>query len=737
MSEQQNKVVIKHLTPEPLDDDGINCAGWIAELSKVFVSSGGIAAVVGKKHCKHCLVHDLEHRRWYHYQLPIEWWSWALARDSARLWGLVGGGKLAMLDLRSGEWIAFQHHINYESVLYAEDDVVIAQCRSIFAIDMLRLENDSLQRIVRIPLKLDFIPTAISSTFLPEENQFIVLGRQFRRYVLWRLNWNGESDLILDVEGYYPSFLFPFFVALDKEGKNLIYADLRENPVKPRYVNLDLCLNHGQPGFSADWRLHDVSAFVFDNSLIVVLGSEYPYDGQSAIIRLEKEKEPEIRTKKIDGIQFKSNLCLLGRFLILGGEWVYDLVARQEMPGLPWSTLLHQAIQDEVERQQAAGATITPMLTQAQESSDIDALKVFLRASQYRLAEIEGKLLGKAISSSQHSAIFLLDRVPSVYWLPRDTDQLRYLLPESAYGWTSVTFDEQERIWACDRFGWHITVVHPDQQEGQGFVLPRYLSSGVEAIAAYDNIVALASSDELVVYHHDEAEGCLKEMLRWKSKNDIRGIKPDVEERGLWVTISSDSLDVLEYLPLNGEVSAPRKVEETNQVIHILGDWPERVYFAYIDRKRRVLHYTLNPKEGWHQVSLRNLVQAGSSYPNLVSMSSDGDAIFVLLDDNDAYPLVRLQSGNAELISAFEGKYNSIQFARWGDWLVLYSDEPLVFKRAYANRAERTELPENKGILFFHLPTNRFYTKPFTYAITDALRRMLSSGARGFLKSPL
>ncbi|MEM1964477.1 MAG: hypothetical protein QW094_08440, partial [Candidatus Caldarchaeum sp.] len=80
---------------------------------------------------------------------------------------------------------------------------------------------------------------------------------------------------------------------------------------------------------------------------------------------------------------------------------------------------------------------------------------------------------------------------------------------------------------------------------------------------------------------------------------------------------------------------------------------------------------------------------------------------------------------------------NSIQFVRWGDWLVLYSKEPLVFAQAYANRAEITELPENKGILFFHLPTNQFYTKPFTYAITDALRRMLSSGARGFLKSPL
>ncbi|MEM4234959.1 MAG: hypothetical protein QXU75_07405, partial [Candidatus Methanomethylicaceae archaeon] len=153
-----------------------------------------------------------------------------------------------------------------------------------------------------------------------------------------------------------------------------------------------------------------------------------------------------------------------------------------------------------------------------------------------------------------------------------------------------------------------------------------------------------------------------------------------------------------------------------------------------------VLHYTLNPKEGWHQVPLRNLVQKRSSYsyPHPASMSSDGDTIFVLVDAEDACLLVRLQSGNAELISAFERKSNSIQFARWGDWLVLYSDEPLVFAQAYANHAERKELPENKGILFFHLPTNQFYAKPHQpYAITDALRRMLSSGARGFLKSPL
>ncbi|MEM4203277.1 MAG: hypothetical protein QXS54_04325 [Candidatus Methanomethylicaceae archaeon] len=740
-NQQQNKVVIKHLTPELLDDDALNRADWIVELDKVFVSSGGIAAVVGDGHC---LVHDLEHRRWYHYQLPIERWSsWALARDSARLWGIVIYGKLARLDLRSGEWITFQHHINYKSILYAEDDAVIAQCEDILAIDVLRLENDSLQRIVRIPLKFDFIPSEISSVFLPEENQFIVLGGMSDRHALWRLNWNGESDLILDVEGCYPSFRFPFFVMLDEKKESLIYADLRGDSVKPRYVNLDLldlCLKHEQPGFSAGWRLHSASAFVFDNSLIVVLRLEYPYE-QSAIIRLGKEKEPEIETKKFDGIS--SNSCLLGRFLTLGGEWMYDLVAHQEVRGLPWSTLLRQAIQDEVERQQAAGATITPMLTQAQERSDIDALKIFLRTSQYRLAQIEGKLLVEAISSSRHSAIFFLPKVPRVHWLPRGTDQLRHLLPEVKDKWFRVTFDEQERIWACDPYGEYIVVVHPDGQEGRGFVVPHCLSSRVEAIAACDNTVALANFYELVVYHHDQAEGMLKEMLRWRSKNHISGIKPDVEEQGLWVVTHTGSSQryVLKYLPLNGKVSAPRKVEELNQLIdiHILGDWPEKVYFAYIDYKEHVLHYTLNPKEGWHQVSLRNLVQAGSSYPNLVSMSSDGDVIFVLVYTYDTYFLVRLQSGNAELISAFERKHdsNSIQFAHWSDCLVLYSGESLVFAQAYANRAEITELPENKGVLFFHLPTNRFYTKPFTYAITDALRRMLSSGARGFLKSPL
>ncbi|MEM4203480.1 MAG: hypothetical protein QXS54_05355 [Candidatus Methanomethylicaceae archaeon] len=745
-NQQQNKVVIKHLTPELLDDDALNRADWIAALRKVVVNSGGIAAVVGEEHC---LVHDLEHRRWYHYQLPRWWWSWALARDSTRLWGLVSDGQLARLDLRSGEWIAFQHRIDYESILYAEDDVVIAQGKDILSIDVLRLENDGLQRTVRIPLKFDFIPSKISSAFLPEENQFITLGNIFDRHTLWRLNWNGELDLILDldVEGHYPSLRFPFFVVLDNKGENLVYADLRENPVKPRYVNFDSCFKHGSSAYY--WY----KAFVFDNSLIVALSLDERK--RLAIIRLGEEEKPEILYDKCKSEEFKNtfsvpDLCLLGRFLTSGSErWVYDLVARRASRDVPWSTLLRQVIQDEVERQQAAGTTTTPIRTQAQESSDIDSLKLFLRASQYRIAEIEGKSLKGAISSSRHSAIFFLPKVPSVYWLPRGTDQLRHLLPEFKYGQVSVTFDEQDRIWACDRFGEYIAVVHPDQQEGQGFVLPERFSSKVKAIAVCDNTIAVANRNELVVYHHDEAEGMLKEMLRWESKNDIRGIKPDVEERGLWVvTFIYDSYRyALEYLPLNGEVSAPRKVKETNQLIHILGDWPERVYFAYIDDnddKEHVLHYTLNPKEGWHQVPLQNLVQKRSSYrypyykhPHPVSMSSNGDLIFVLVYAYDDYLLVRLQSGNAELISAFETEYNSVQFARWGDWLVLYSEKPLVFKQAYADRAERTELPENKGILFFHLPTSQFYTEPFTYAITGALRRMLSSGARGFLKSPL
>ncbi|MEM4203278.1 MAG: hypothetical protein QXS54_04330 [Candidatus Methanomethylicaceae archaeon] len=740
MSELQNKVVIEHLIPELLDDDGINRADWIAQLHKVVVSSGGIAAVVGDGHC---LVHDLEHRRWCHYQLPEEWWSsWALARDSACLWGIVSDGQLAMLDLRSGEWFAFQHRIDYRSILYAEDDVVIAQCKDILAIDVLRLENDGLQRIVRIPLKLDFIPSKIASAFLPGENQFIVLGIRSHQYALWRLDWNGESNLVLDVEGEYEGLYWllypPFFVMLDKEKKNLIYADLRENPMKPRYVNFDSCFKHG----SSVYYWH--KAFVFDNSLIVALS----LDERLAIIRLGDKEKPEILYDKRKYEEFKSTffdsiLCLLGRFLTLERErWVYDLVARRASRDVPWSTLLRQAIQDEVERQQAAGTTTTPIRTQAQERSDIDALKVFLHTSQYRLSEIEGDSLKNAISSSQYSTIFFLPKVPSVYWLPRGTDQPRHLLPEVKDRWASVTFDEQERIWICEEYGRYIAVVHPDQQEGQGFVVPHRWSFQVRAIAACDDTIAVAGSGELVVYHHDEAEGCLKEMLRWRSEGEIIGIKPDVEGRGLWVvTFTYDSYRyALEYLPLNGKVSAPRKVEEINKSIRILGDWPEKVYFAYIDDKEHVLRYTLNPKEGWHQVPLRNLVQAGNSYSYYpVSMSSDGDVVFVLVYTYDAYFLVRLQSGNAELISAFERKHysNSIRFARWGDCLVLYSDEPLVFKRAYADRAKVTELPENKGILFFHLPTNRFYTKLFTYTITDALRRMLSSGARGFLKSPL
>lgn len=107
---------------------------------------------------------------------------------------------------------------------------------------------------------------------------------------------------------------------------------------------------------------------------------------------------------------FGSRLRLLGRFLTLNGKWIYDLVTQQQMCDLPWSVLLHQAIQHEAEQQRSACITTALTLTtliQSQESSDSDVFKVLLRPSLYRVAEVanQANYFGVPIFSSWRSSL--------------------------------------------------------------------------------------------------------------------------------------------------------------------------------------------------------------------------------------------------------------------------------------------------------------------------------------------
>ncbi|MEM4203069.1 MAG: hypothetical protein QXS54_03265, partial [Candidatus Methanomethylicaceae archaeon] len=531
-------------------------------------------------------------------------------------------------------------------------------------------------------------------------------------------------------------------------------------------------------GLKPEWGkvlfLNWFEAFAFDNSLIVALTMShkgYDNDRRFALIRLREGEEFDVLyecrpyEQKVFFHPFaRFAFRLLGRFLTLGGEWVYDLATRQEVRNMPWSALLHQAIQDETKQQQVVRTTAMPMLTQAQESSDIDAFKVFLDTSPFGISELveqvanQESLSERAISSSRHSSLFVRHITPTTDFLPqarrslavrlairhttpmptvmptmhllsKGTDQLKCLLPEPKHGWERATFDEQERVWACDTFGQHVVVVDPDKQEGRGLIASSDFSSEVEAIAVHDNNLAMASRDELAVYRYED--GLLKERLFWKSKNrsEILGIKPDTKKRGLWVVTrhySSPSCE-LWYLPLNEKISAPEKVGQVNHRIHTLGDWPEKVYFVYTDDIERTLHYTSDPREGWRKVSLQSVVRERDDLIAPASLSSNDGSMFTLLNTRDATLLVRLHTDKAELISAFKGRP---KFARWGDWLVLYSKRPLAFAQDYADRAKVTALPENKRTLFFHLDRNQIYEKPIVpYAVTDMLHKF-STGLR-------
>lgn len=103
----------------------------------------------------------------------------------------------------------FHHRIDYRSILYAEEDIVIAQNADILAIDVLKLDGDRLLRIKNVPLTPSFIPETLTSAFLPEENQFVFVANRSLRCELWRLDWNEQAKRILNIKGFNPLLRFP------------------------------------------------------------------------------------------------------------------------------------------------------------------------------------------------------------------------------------------------------------------------------------------------------------------------------------------------------------------------------------------------------------------------------------------------------------------------------------------------------------------------------------------------
>lgn len=770
------------LKPEWLNDNKVNKVDWISMLRKVVVGAGGISAVVGGHHC---LVHDPEHYHWRYYHLLKHGLDWALDRDSTRLWIIVGGGNLATLDLRSGKWTEFQHCTAYGSILYAEEDAVIVQCQNVFAIDVLRLQKDNLQRIKSIPIfrtkshmENDSVPR-VSSTFWSEGNQFIILEDLHPRQKLWKLSWDGRSEEILDFRASFFEFgfKFPFLVTLDPDPSSrprLIYADLRKNPLALKHVDSSL-----RPEWKwwRSWMLDKI--FVFDNDPIVALRLERSDEEIAALLRLGEQ--PEVlyeRERRLYKSEASSSwwklwkayrLRQLGQFLLLGDEWVYDLVAREEKK-MPWSALLRQAICGEVELQQRQNVTkVLSTLTSEDELSDPSTFKASLYPLSIHIAEANDRrirLQDPLSSSSGHSSLgakLVSSGFPKLHLLLKGDEQLKYLLPEPEPGWAIATFDEQERLWVCDSCGRYIAVVHPDREEACNLVLPTSSYSDSHSdeyadpslyrkanfIAAYNNRVAIAYYHDLFIYRYEQKS--LKELLQWKSNNDIIGIKPSIENEGWWiVTYVSDKRSCeLIHLSLNKRAAVSEKVAEVAYRVRILGDWPNKLYLVYATEHD--LSYALDPRNDWHKVSLWNILKQENhlttplvettSLVEPVAMHENDDSVFFLLraTNEKVSFLVRLQADRPELISAFdlESWSTKISFAYWNNWLVLFSDSPIVFASAYAGRAEIEKLPQNKGMLFFDLRTNQFYARPQTpyAAITNALRRMLASKDTGFLSS--
>lgn len=777
------------LVAKQLDDETLNHKEWLWKLRRLHVTSQeSLAAVVGNEHC---LMFD---GQWYYYRLPKKTISWAMGNDSKYLWSLDESNKLAVIDLGNGEWMRFESNFTYADLIYAEGDVVAASFSNLQAIDVLKLTSGgSIARVASLAIESlsqfnnisDLEKCILNCSFVPERERFFVLNRYaesrdapLKYYVLESVSIDGKTEVVLELPGINALVRPPFVVILCGTGDTLMYADLREDTVEQKWQTLNF--NPELDKFS--WKIDN--AFALDDDLIISLSARQVPKWR--LLRLGQKPEILYEAKSTPSVY-----RMLGS-LFISDNFVFNCISQKKEGEKLSSGLLRQAIQDAVKRQQKIPSVrLLHKMSQNAASNDVDHLRFALHKSPLSTEELAA-LVEKAnysdfVSSARGEMVFSGSDL--VHLITQHNEQLKLLLPmqQSRSPWKKFTFDEQERVWICDEKGHHVAVISPKQREAQVFALNsnRFTFDKLDQISEiyikklygsslvnnlYVSHIA-AYADTLVTVHrfkqarHREIAlltFCLLSFHRYDGKSleeiaciqhpGVIAVKPDREGKGWWLLQQNyrGKLSFLETQTMNNEtvMSFPDYT-----VPALLGDWPEKVYFAYLDKDENEnysLCYTLDPREGWCKVPLHDIFGMHVQkylYPSIVSMHSLNGSVFALLSvrsdkSPEAWLLICLQSGYAELIAAFtkdkptyfveDEDRNEITLARWRDMLVLRKAQPFIVSSGYASEPMITKLPNNTGVLFYKPDMDYFSSKPIiTHSITETLHKMIKRTSFG------
>lgn len=757
VSKLQNMDVIS-LEPKQLTDKEIDSRCWTRDLLKVLVSKdegANVGVIVGSDYCLVC--DTAKDSSWQYYQFPTFVEDCTIRHSHKHLWLVTRFGKLVTLDLHSNQWMRFKHNMHYDRILYADkNNVVVKSENVVYIIDAIRLQEDRLERIDSFsPVSFDSENKSFHITFLPEKNRFLVLehrvlessGNIVKEVALSSMGWDSQAEEVLSVSVVDGGgkLLFPFFVAFDKDKKELIYADLRQELIELKRQQLSLASTQTH----SLWSLFD--AFILDDELFVIVRESDFW----ALAKLEQCFKVLYKSKSQDLWRHIS-----GRFLSLDSHGsILDVVSQKVTHDLPQSMLLRQLIQDEVERQKNQAYITKPLkLLPAVRGGavvpNLDVFKVALRPSPFQIKEAaQEHLLDSVSSTTGNVAIFLKDKV---HLLLADDLRFKYTVPGR---WTKVTFDEQGRAWLCNDIGRYIALMTPETQEGHVFVtlgleLNKDVSKlSVTNIAAYDNNLILTRDDKsLTVYHYDGEllkEKWSLEKGKEKIEGVITGIKPDTARKtgaasnGWWILAKDWEKSRLIYL--DNEKDSLQTIIQFRGELKLLGDRPEQVYLVYLDNMCH-LYYTLDPYGKWWHVPLHDVLGIRNPqqdhFMKPISLHSVGDEIFILVEHrnqkNNSLLFMRVQADSAQLISAFHLSRPQVVSMHWGNWIVLHSNSPFAFNSAYATQSQVTDLPESEKMLFFFPYTGHFCTAPYApYSIAKALYRSLASGTKRYPKFSL
>ncbi|MEM4203678.1 MAG: hypothetical protein QXS54_06380 [Candidatus Methanomethylicaceae archaeon] len=693
------------------------------------------------------IVHDPnKESHWYYCEtLAITASNWAMARDGSWLWLIKRGGMLSCFDIDEQRLQEFSHVMPYEKILYAEENKAVVLRRDMPAIDVVELRRDHLKRTASVSFETHGLVEDIG--FLLERNRFFFLEHHWfesrEHYVLCALDWNGQTEVLLDVRNANVKLRLPFAVVLDKSSNTLMYMDLREETARPEQTKWRLNPKWAE----STWRLNDV--FVFNNELFVKLSAT----AREVLIHLGQH--PEVVFKKQVGSLF---LNQLGRFLVgsidrydeygneLREQLVYDLTAQRRTSNISCSALLRQVFQDERERRKSlAHVKLQLPVPGEKETSNLDTFRISLRPMPSHTTQVVFDTFRIFDSSSSTRGDLALFAGNKVWLLRRDMDHAQYILPNTnneptyhlAGKWSSITFDEQDRLWVCDAGTRYVAFIPRDGQEGLGFALRSQEPSvsDINSISAYADHIALISRSMyrnhfLTIYHFNKQS--LRTVFSWESQRELVRVKPDTNRGGWWL-LAFDSwarASMLYYLEI--QEGSPKVMATVYQKVEVLGNWPDQTYFVYLD-KERMLHYTSDPNHGWQQVSLEHILGKSRSqdkpiYP--ISLQVVCGKIFLMLanySSND-YLLMRLQANDAQLITALRCS-SVVRIARWKDWLIVYEpngSDFLAVSPTYSTQATIDDVPKNRRFLFYHPDTDGFYTAAYNpYSATMALRRSL------------